>query len=400
MIDFRHTAEFVSLVLSAGLLIGNAVAGDSSVVAGPTAPDQSVADQFGDALTAQGWTRVEGADGDVVYRTPVVPEPEPTQPADAEGDSLADNLSRQLEAQGWTAVPTEDGSVYYLPPAASPTPGAATRSTPALAEALRDQLEREGWVGMVAGDGSMIYRRRAAPDSAPPVGTGGDSLADDLSRQLEAQGWTASPAEDGSVYYLPPSASPMPVPAASPAPSLTEGLRNELERQGWVGTVADDGSVIYRMPAATGQSPTVPAPSDDSGVPQEGRQDTLQRPTGPNGVEAGPPLPEAGEGAEQQQAAATPPGASGLSSSAAAVAPLPADRPPSTALAGPRGGAWRPPASQRDTMPYAAHPGAWPRMAPRPYMPHGAWQTVRRYPPPDWRVRSWAGSPFGPYRWH
>lgn len=405
-------AGLLSLVLSTGLLL---VGPTADAAGGVSSPGGELAAQFADALTAQGWTRVEGADGHVIYRAPAVPElgtapafdtseeslgddlrlqleaqgwvgtdvedgsriyhrpgvPQQTPAPSAVADgSPADDLRRQLEAQGWTEAPAEDGSLYFFPP-----PPPATSPMPPLAEGLRLQLEAHGWVGTAADDGSVVYRMPRAPDAAP-AGEASYSLSEDLRGQLEAQGWTASPAADGSVYYLPPA------PAASPMPMLADGLREQLEQQGWVGTVADDGRVIYRLPPARQAAP--PAPADDPGRLQP-PDDTLTPPVGgPEPVE-GSASPPPGE--MRQLTAVLPASAAADRSSGRRQSPAPVR--------------WRP----QHLQPW---PASWQRPTPRlswsgtgswarpvhvsPPMSRYAWQPAVPHPPGHWgwpRSRGW-----------
>lgn len=403
-----HGAGLLSLVLSTGLLLGGPTADAAGGVASPAEGELAAA--FADALTAQGWTRVEGADGHVIYRAPAVPELGESPPSDANAESLGDDLRLQLEAQGWVGTDVEDGSRIYrrpagvpqqtmAPPAAAdsaladdlqgqlealgwtvaraedgslyffPPPQPAASAIPPLAEGLRLQLEAHGWVGSAADDGSVVYRMPRAPAGEPDY-----SLSDDLRRQLEAQGWTASPAADGSVYYLPPA------PAASPMPTLPDGLREQLEQQGWIGSVADDGSVIYRKPAARRAAP--PGPVDDPGRSQPPR-DTLPPPVGPEPVE-GRTSPPPGE-MQQLTAAVT------------------ADR-SSSGRQSPTPVRWRPqhlqswPARWQRPTPRPGWPGTGSRTGPvhvsLPMSRHGWRPTVPR-PPRHWgwpRSRGWLAS--------
>ena len=160
----------VSAVVLACLLSGTPVWGKTA--AGfllTAAADEGLATQLGDALTANGWARVEGADGSALYKRPVSPEEQMAEPDETGELSLAERLGRQLEQQGWASS--------------------------------------------VAADGSMIYRMPAMQEAAPPAAAGEGTVAAQLRGQLEAQGWSASTAADGSVYYLPPAAR---LPRVSP----------------------------------------------------------------------------------------------------------------------------------------------------------------------------------------
>ncbi|MGB5743943.1 MAG: hypothetical protein WBM65_16170, partial [Sedimenticolaceae bacterium] len=108
-----------SAALLACLLSGTPVWAETAAGFLPTTGgDERLSTQLGDALTAKGWARVEGADGSVLYRKPVATaQQQPTESAETGEVTLAERLRQQLEQQGWLGSVAADGSMIYRKPA-------------------------------------------------------------------------------------------------------------------------------------------------------------------------------------------------------------------------------------------------------------------------------------------
>lgn len=258
------------LVLPALLLVLSA--------AGAQAEPASVAVQLGEALAGQGWSRVEAADGSVLYSRPAAAAEEPV----ARPATVADQLRHQLDAAGWTQTVAPDGSVIYQAPGApkpvAPVAGDTAQSSPA--QQLQNALQAGGWRGIPAENGSVYYlppgppapepRTDASAPDADAASAAAESNAADRQVQaaetaqvdssaagglaarfqdaLNAHGWVRFEAADGSVIYRKTPASTGEAQEHA-EPTLADDLRSQLETLGWVGAVAKDGSMVYWPPA-------------------------------------------------------------------------------------------------------------------------------------------------------
>jgi hypothetical protein len=275
------------LVLPALLLVLSA--------AGAKAEPVSVAVQLGEALAGQGWSRVEAADGSVVYSRPAAA----AEDAVARPATVADQLRHQLDAAGWTQTVAPDGSVIYQAPGAAdpvaPVGGDTAESSPA--QQLQNALEAGGWREFPAENGSVYYLPPARPpleqptEAATPEADAASAAAEPnaADRQLQAaetaevdspaagglaarfqdalnaQGWVRFEAADGSVIYRKTPASTGDTRAHA-EPTLADDLRSQLETLGWVGAVATDGSMVYWPPeeSAAGSVPATAANAEVS----------------------------------------------------------------------------------------------------------------------------------------
>jgi hypothetical protein len=282
--------------------------------AGATAEPGAVADRLGEALAGQGWSRVQAADGSVLYnRLPAAAEAPVLAEAPAESaTAMADQLRRQLETAGWTQTVAPDGSVIYQAPGVAEPTAPADRDTPesSPAQQLQHALGTAGWREIHAEDGSVYYLPPARPAVEQPAGVAtpdadaasaaaesravadrqvqtptaahaGPAVAGGLAAQfqdaLSAYGWVRFEAADGSVIYRKSPAS-----AGSGTgygqQTLADDLRAQMEDLGWVGAVATDGSMVYWPPGeavdgagtamATGAEVSRPPGARTRGVPR------------------------------------------------------------------------------------------------------------------------------------
>jgi hypothetical protein len=267
--NYSDIAGSRRLVLPALLLVLSA--------AGAKAEPASVAGQLGEALTGQGWSRLEAADGSVLYSRP----PAATEAQAGSSTPMADQLRRQLDAAGWTQTAAPDGSVTYQAPGAAEPTAPVGHDTPEFspAQQLQDALGAAGWREIRAEDGSLYYLPPARPvveqpaEAAAPetdaASAAAESKAADLQVQipnaaqgeppaagelaarfqaaLSAQGWVRFEAADGSVIYRKTPASAGEATGYR-QPTLADDLHAQLEGLGWIGAVATDGSMVYWPP--------------------------------------------------------------------------------------------------------------------------------------------------------
>ena len=293
--NYSDIAGSRRLVLPALLLVLSA--------AGAKAEPASVAGQLGEALAGQGWSRVEAADGSVLYRRHPAAADAPADAPAEPSTPMADQLRRQLDAADWTQTVAPDGSVIYQAPGATGPSAPAGRDAPGSspAQQLQHALGAAGWREIRAEDGSVYYlpparpaveqpAETAAPDAdaasaaaeskaaadrqiqIPNAAHGEPTAAGELAAQfhdaLSAHGWVRFEAADGSVIYRKTPASAVDGTGYGEQ-TLADDLRAQMEALGRVGAVATDGSVVYWPPrqSAGGTGPAMATGAEVSRPP-------------------------------------------------------------------------------------------------------------------------------------